>query len=220
MALRGGERAPVSEPPHDKVDLKTSLDSYRARVGTFRVIDIPERRYLMIDGAGDPNTDPRYTAALGALYPLSYAVKFASKRLLGRDYVVPPLEGLWWAADMTSFTSARDKSRWSWTMMVLTPEWVDAALVAKARNTVMSTTDRPAMIEEVRWEPLAEGTCVQTLHAGSFDDEAAVLERMHEQFIPQHGYRMTGRHHKIYFSDPRRVASDRMRTLLRQPVTR
>ena len=104
-----------------KIDFKKTLDSYQARAGEFRVIDVPELQYLMIDGSGDPNTSQEYVAALEALYPVAYKLKFSSKRDLGRDYVVPPLEGLWWAEDMTAFTSARDKSQWSWTMMILAP---------------------------------------------------------------------------------------------------
>ena len=110
-----------------KIDFKKTLDSYQARAGEFRVIDVPELQYLMIDGSGDPNTSQEYVAALEALYPVAYKLKFSSKRDLGRDYVVPPLEGLWWAEDMTAFTSARDKSQWSWTMMILAPDWIDRA---------------------------------------------------------------------------------------------
>ena len=78
-----------------KTDLKKSLDAYRARPGEFRVLDVPPLRYLMVDGYGDPNTSASYADALAALYPVVYKVKFASRRDLGRDYVVPPLEALW-----------------------------------------------------------------------------------------------------------------------------
>lgn len=70
----------------------------------------------------------------------------------------------------------------------------------------------------MRFQALSEGLCVQTLHIGPFDEEGAVLEQMHDEFIPAHGLRMTGRHHEIYLSDPRRVAPERLRTILRQPV--
>lgn len=202
-----------------KIDFKKSLDGYQARVGRFRVIEIPETRYLMIDGHGDPNTSPAYTQALQALYPVAYALKFASKRDLGRDYVVPPLEGLWWADDMDAFTVARDKSRWSWTMMLMVPEWIDGAMLPSAVDAVRAkrAVDR---LDEVRMEALAEGLCVQTLHLGSFDDEADVLEEMHHGFIPGQGLTMSGTHHEIYLSDARRVSPERLRTILRQPVTR
>ena len=201
-----------------KIDFKKTLDSYQARAGEFRVIDVPELQYLMIDGSGDPNTSQEYVAALEALYPVAYKLKFSSKRDLGRDYVVPPLEGLWWAEDMTAFTSARDKSQWSWTMMILAPDWIDRAAFETAVAQVSRAKVAPRRLSDVRLESLAEGRCVQTLHRGSYDDEAPTLAYMHDDFIPAQGLRMTGTHHEVYFTDASKVAPEKMRTLLRQPV--
>lgn len=200
-----------------KVDLKRTLDSYRAKAGEFRVLDLPPLRYLAVDGHGDPNTSAEYAAALEALYPVAYAVKFASKRDLGRDYVVPPLEGLWWADDMAVFTSARDKALWDWSMLLLVPDWVPDAVVAQAVEQVR-TKRAPTRLDDVRLETLEEGSCVQTLHVGSYDDEADVLAELHDRVIPEAGFRMTGRHHEVYLSDPRRTDPARLRTILRQPV--
>jgi hypothetical protein len=205
----------------DKTDFKKTLDSYRAVRDRIRIVDVPDISYLMIDGHGDPNSSPDYAEALQALYPVAYKLKFASKRDLGRDYVVMPLEGLWWAEDMDSFTVARDKSRWSWTLLIMTPDWIDRQMFDAAVDQVGSgagSKERPARLGDIRLEPLSEGTCVQTLHVGSFDDEAAVLARMHDEFIPDNGLRMTGKHHEIYLSDPRKVAPAKLRTILRQPV--
>lgn len=199
-----------------KLDVRRTLDGYRARVGEFRLLDIPAHRYLMIDGEGDPNA-PAFADAVETLYPVAYSLKFASKTEAGRDYVVPPLEGLWWADDMDTFTVARDKSRWTWTLLSLVPDWLADGDCAAAVDRV-GARRRPARLVELRWGMLAEGRCVQTLHVGSFDDEAAVLDRMHHEFIPGHGLRLTGRHHEIYLSDFRRVAPDKRRTILRQPV--
>lgn len=201
-----------------KIDFKKALPSYRAPVGRFEIVDVPELQYLMIDGHGDPNTEP-YAEALQALYPVAYKLKFASKRDLGQDYVVPPLEGLWWAEDMDSFTSARDKSRWDWTMMIMTPEWIDQGMF-RAAIAAASAKDRPARIDDVRLAALAEGSCVQTMHLGPFDEEAETLAEMHHRFVPDQGLRMTGRHHEIYFGDPRRTVPEKLRTILRQPVRR
>lgn len=201
-----------------KVDLKKTLDSYQAKRGQFRVVEVPELQYLMIDGHGDPNSSPEYTSALESLYPLAYTLKFLSKRELGRDYVVMPLEGLWWADDMTSFTSARDKSQWDWTMMILQPEWLGPDEFAAARAQ-LTAKGAPQRLDEVRWGTLREGRCVQTLHVGSYDDEAPVLDELHERFIPEQGLRMAGTHHEIYLSDARKVAPEKLRTILRQPVT-
>jgi hypothetical protein len=199
-----------------KVDLKKTLDSYRARRGEFRVLEVPPLPYLMVDGHGDPNTAQEYVDALAALYPVAYKLKFASKKA-GRDYVVPPLEALWWAEDMSVFTQARDKSSWDWTAMIMTPDWVTEHMFGAAVAAV-GAKDRPGSLAKVRLETLAEGTCVQTLHIGPYDEEGPVLEELHERFIPEHGLRMTGKHHEIYLGDPRRVEPAKLRTILRQPV--
>lgn len=202
-------------PP--KTDFKKDLDCYRAQRDAFRVLDVPALQYLMVDGHGDPNTSPAFASAVEALYPLAYALKFASKREVDRDYVVMPLEGLWWADDMDAFTTARDKSRWDWTLLMMVPQWIDQALFARAVETVAAKSS-PARLSEIRLESLTEGKSVQTLHVGSYDDEAALLDRMHHEFVPAHGFRPTGRHHEIYLSDARKVAPDKRRTILRQPV--
>jgi hypothetical protein len=200
-----------------KVDFKKSLDSYQARHLEFRVLDVPPLQYLAVDGHGDPNTAPEYADAIGALYPVAYKIKFASKQDLGRDYVVPPLEALWWADDMDAFTTARDKSRWSWTAMLMIPDWITSAMVDDAVARV-AAKNRPTGLDRVRVESLDEGRCVQTLHIGSYDDEAEVLAELHHDFIPGAGLRMTGRHHEIYLSDARKVEPAKLRTILRQPV--
>lgn len=202
-----------------KTDFKKSLDSYRARVGEFRVVEVPPLQYLMVDGHGDPNTAPAYAEALAALYPVAYKIKFASKRDLERDYVVPPLEALWWAPDMDVFTTARDKSLWSWTVMLMVPDWITSRMVDDAVAEV-AARDRAVGLGKVRLEALEEGTAVQTLHIGPYDAEAETLAELHHRFIPDEGLRMAGRHHEIYLSDPRRVEPARLRTILRQPVER
>ncbi len=200
-----------------KVDFKKTLDSYRARSGQFRLLEVPELQYLMIDGHGDPNAGGEYAEAIATIYPLAYTLKFTSKNDLNRDYVVPPLEALWWADDMTAFTSARDKSAWDWTAMLLTPEWITTEMFEAAVEKVATKPDVP-MLGAVRLEPLQEGTCVQTLHLGPYDDEAETLAMLHSEFMPANGLQFAGRHHEIYLSDPRRTAPEKLRTILRQPV--
>jgi len=202
-----------------KVDLKKSIPAYTAPRGSIEIVDVPPMRYLMIDGHGDPNTSEEYGDAVAAVFGVAYTLKFRSKAELGRDYVVMPLEGLWWSDDMATFTTDRDKSRWSWTMMSLVPEWIDTDHFERARQAVAAKGGSPA-IDRLRMEELAEGRCVQTLHIGSYDDEASVLDDMHHRFIPGAGLRMRGLHHEIYLTDPRRTAPERLRTILRQPVER
>ncbi|WP_415974994.1 GyrI-like domain-containing protein [Rhodococcus sp. 077-4] len=200
-----------------KIDFKKTLDAYSARHNTFRTLVVPPLTYLMVDGRGDPNTAPEYASAITALYPVAYALKFASRNNLDRDYVVMPLEALWWADDMASFTTARDKAQWNWTTMIMVPDWIDRTMFESAVASVRAKRGSDASTE-VRLETLDEGLCVQTLHIGSYDDETSVLAELHQRHIPDSGMTMTGKHHEIYLSDPRRVAPAKLRTILRQPV--
>ncbi|WP_050062763.1 GyrI-like domain-containing protein [Rhodococcus sp. RD6.2] len=201
-----------------KVDFRKEIETYSARKGRFSLVTVPAMQFLMIDGHGDPNTAQEYRDALETIYPVAYALKFASKRELDRDYAVMPLEALWSAEDMDSFTTARDKSQWNWTLMIMTPDWITGAHVESARESVALKGTAP-VLGALRLETLDEGLCVQTLHVGPYDDEAPVLDELHHGFIPDSGLRMTGRHHEIYLSDPRRAAPEKLRTILRQPVT-
>ncbi|WP_431074315.1 GyrI-like domain-containing protein [Microbacterium phyllosphaerae] len=205
-------------------DPKKTLDAYQAKRGEFRILEIPAMQYLMIDGAGDPNTAPAYSDAVAALFPLAYTLKFESRKSLGVDTVVMPLEGLWHAPDMESFTSRRDKSAWLWTLMILVPDHVTPEMFADAVEAVTQKSAKKKLatpaLRSVRLETLDEGLCVQTLHVGSYDDEAPVLDDLHQRFIPESGLRMTGLHHEIYLSDVRRVEPAKLRTILRQPVER
>lgn len=200
-----------------KLDFKKSADCYQAKNHEFRIVRVPKMHYLMIDGHGDPNTSKDFQAAIKALYPIAYKLKFASEQDLGKDYVVMPLEGLWWSENMASFTSARDKSQWDFTLMIMQPDWITKDMFQAALQKV-AEKDPPENLANVRFEALDEGLSVQTLHVGSFDSESEVLEKMHNEFIPQHGLKMTKKHHEIYFSDFRKVAPDKLRTILRQPV--
>lgn len=196
-----------------KVDHKKLIASYTAAAGRFETVEVPIMQFLMIDGHGDPNTQA-YVDAVSSLYPLAYGLKFLSRSESGQDYVVMPLEALWWAEDMEAFTGRRDKSLWFWTAMIMVPDRITVEHLEEVR----SRKDAPR-IDDVRLDRLDEGMCVQTLHLGSYDDEAPVLAAMHEA-IAADGLQLTGRHHEIYLSDPRRTAPDKLRTILRQPVTR
>ena len=200
-----------------KIDFKKDWKHlYQPSKLDFVVVDVPEMNFLKVDGHGDPNSAPEYTQAVEALYAASYKTKFLSKKT-GRDYVVPPLEGLWWAEDMDSFTSARDKSQWDWTMMIMTPEWITEELIDSAIEAAAAGKDLPAL-GKIRWEPYREGLSVQILHIGSYDEEGPVLNRLHHEWMPANGYSFNGLHHEIYLSDPRRVEPHKLKTILRQPI--
>jgi hypothetical protein len=200
-----------------KVDFKKEFKELFVPPKKFVVVDVPEMQFLMVDGHGDPNLAPAYQEAVEALYAVAYKLKFNSKKQLGKDYVVPPLEGLWWAENMASFSSARDKSQWDWTMMIMTPDWITPEMFAEALEQVRKGKN-PAALDKVRLERYHEGLSVQILHIGSYDDEAPTLLKLHNEYLPENGYAENGKHHEIYLSDPRRVAPDKLRTVLRQPV--
>ncbi|MFD4422050.1 GyrI-like domain-containing protein [Agromyces sp. NPDC058484] len=199
----------------DKFDPKRAYRELYAPPAEFVLVDVPEFLYLAVDGHGDPNTATEYAAALEALYAVAYAIKFASKRA-GRDFVVGPLEGLWRADDETAFTGRR-KHEWSWTMLLVQPEWISPADVADAVAAVGAKKALPSL-EFVRPLRYAEGRSVQILHHGPYDDEAPTLARLHHEYMPEHGLTFDGDHHEIYLTDPRRTAHDKLRTVLRQPV--
>ncbi|RMB61917.1 GyrI-like domain-containing protein [Tessaracoccus antarcticus] len=201
----------------DTYDIKKDHPSlYAPKPVDWHVVEVPELQFLQVDGHGDPNTSPAYTEAVEALYPLSYGIRALAKRDLGRVHTVGPLEGLWSAEDPHDF-AARNKSAWDWTMMISQPDWITSEMVDEAT----SVTGKKALpgLHRVRFAPYAEGRSVQVLHVGSYDDEAPTLRRLHEEYLPAHGLTFNGRHHEIYLSDPRRIAPDKLRTVLRQPVT-
>lgn len=202
-----------------KIDFKSEYKSlYSAPSKDFALVEVPPLPYLMFDGHGDPNTSPLYQQAVEALYSLSYTLKFMSKRAFDRDYVVGPLEGLWWAHDLTAYTQGR-RDDWSWTMLILQPDWITAGHLAAAKAEVLMKKGLPG-VETVRLETLDEGLCAQILHIGPYADEAPTLARLHDDWLPVHGLAETGHHHEIYLSDPRKTEPARLKTLLRQPVRR
>jgi len=204
----------------EKIDFKKKWSHlYNPPRHDFVTVEVPPLAYLMVDGHGDPNVHPDYQAAVEALYAVAYKLKFMSKNELGRDYAVMPLQGLWWAEDMDHYTVKRDKSAWDWTMMILTPEWITPEMVLQAKSAAGEKKNLPAL-SKLRLETLEEGLVAQIMHIGSYDEEAPTLARLHQEWIPQHGFVENGRHHEIYLGDPRRVEPAKLKTILRQPIRR
>jgi hypothetical protein len=197
--------------PYDvKKDLK---QLYAPKNTDWALLDVPEQQFLAIDGRGNPNTAESYKRAVEALYAFAYTIKMTAKRA-GEDFVVGPLEGLWWAEDYAAFT-VRAKDSWQWTMLISLPEAVGEDAVEEARESVRrkKKIDAP-----VRLEKLREGRCAQALHVGSYDDEGPLLARLHGEFLERQGLEPTGLHHEVYLGDPRRVEPAKLKTVLRQPV--
>ncbi|MFE6969249.1 GyrI-like domain-containing protein [Isoptericola sp. NPDC057653] len=197
------------------IDLKRELgEQYRATT-TPALVTVPSRPFLMVDGAGDPNTEPAYREAVETLYPLAYAVRAAVKRATGDAYTVLPLEGLWWADDLSRF-SVDAKDRWRWTMMIGLPDAVQHVDAPALASRVAREKDLPAG-HLVRLEHYGDGDAAQVLHVGPFATEGPTVAALHA-FIAQQGRELAGTHHEVYLSDARRVDPSRWRTIVRQPV--
>lgn len=188
------------------------------------VVDVPLMQFIAIDGKGNPNDENgEYQGAVEILYALSYAIKMMPKS--GNtpsgyfEYVVPPLEGLWWLAESKEF-DYNSKSELFWTSMIRQPEFVTDELFTTACE--VTAKKKPHLdLGGARLIAFTEGLCVQCMHQGSFDDEPATLKNM-EAFMAEHGLQSdlsdTRRHHEIYLSDPRKVDVLKMKTVLRIPV--
>jgi hypothetical protein len=199
----------------EKLDLKKARkELFTAPAGRFVELLVPPCLYLMTDGHGDPNSVPEYPCALQALYTTAYAFK-AELKPAGRDFVVPPLEGLWSSPDPESFRDRR-KGEWDWTMMIMVPDHVEGHHFDAARKRARRKIGD--LVNGLRLASLAEGLCLQALHIGSYDDETPLLADLHDRIMPAGGYTFAGRHHEIYLSDPRKTEASKLRTILRQPV--
>jgi hypothetical protein len=201
----------------EKLDLKKQwAQLYQPTAKTVTAVEVPSLTYLMVDGAGDPNTSPVYTQAVEALYSLSYTLKLSLKKCPQPvDYGVMPLEGLWWADDPGAF-HRKDKSTWKWTAMVLQPDFISRRQVEAAFDEVRKKKN-PTGLDRVRLETLAEGAAAQILYVGPFADEGPTIQRIHD-FIHAAGKELCGKHHEIYLSDPRRTAQEKLKTVIRQPM--
>ncbi len=202
-----------------KIDYKKEYaELYKQKKGEPTLLEVPTLNYLMIDGKGDPNTSREYQESIEALYAVSYTLKFMSKKGPNElDYVVMPLEGLWWADDMSDF-SEDAKEDWSWTSMIMQPNHITDDMYAEAVETVREKK-APAALDKLRFETFEEGLAAQILHIGPFADEGPNIEKLHD-FITKNGYTFDGlkqKHHEIYLSDFRRTAPEKLKTIIRQP---
>lgn len=202
-----------------KIDYKKELKQlYKPSPKSIEIVDVPKMNFLMVDGQGDPNTAQDYKDAIEVLYNVSYALKFMIKKSsMEIDYGVMPLEGLWWADDMSKF-SINDKSSWKWTSLIMQPELITQDLFVKACEQVKAKKD-PVALPKLRFESFDEGKVAQTMHIGPFSEEGPTIERIHA-FIKESGYTLRDKHHEIYLSDIRKAAPEKWKTIIRQPVKR
>ncbi len=187
------------------------------------LVTVPAMRFIMVDGSGDPNGQ-EYQEAVELLYTMCYTIKMSSKKGMQPqgyfDYVVPPLEGLWWISSDDFSLEQRDN--WQWTSMIRQPDFVTEETFKWAGQESMKK--RPGLqIEKARFETFAEGLCVQIMHTGPFKTEPETMKKI-DAFIAENNLKdlvgKGGKHHEIYLSDPRKVKPETMKTVLRHPVSR
>ncbi len=202
----------------EKIDLRKALKHlYKPSAKKPEIVDVAEMNFLMIDGEGGPNTSEAFQDAVGALYAASYTLKFTFKQ--GDppiDWTVMPLEGLWWADDMTEFDIS-DKSNWKWTLMIVQPGPVTAGAVSDAIEQVQKRKGELSALAQLRFEAFHEGLSAQIMHIGPYSDEGPTIQKLHE-FVRESGHELRGKHHEIYMGDPRRSAPEKLKTIIRQPM--
>jgi hypothetical protein len=207
-------------PTATKLDMKTDLKHLFAPRTRPVLVEVPELRYLMVDGiisdgAGGPAPDPAFREAIGALYAVTYTLKFSSKAA-GRDFVVMPLEGLFWA-DGTKDARPAGTGPTRWTLMIAQPAWITQEAVSEAAVALVEKGRLAHVPAGLRLGVFAEGRAAQILHVGPYTQERPTIENLHA-FIAERGLEPRGKHHEIYLSDPNRTAAERLRTIIRQPV--
>ena len=191
------------------------------------VIEVPEMVFIMVDGKGNPNTREAYKNAREMLYGLSYSIKMS--KMSGTqpkgyyEYIVPPLEGLWWGEDgYFNGTNIIDKDKLCWTSMIRQPEFVVQEAFEEAKQ-VLGKKKPEFDLSLARLVSFTEGLCAQIMHIGSYDDEPTTIEIL-EQFIEESEYKNdiseNRKHHEIYLGDPRKTAPEKLKTVIRQPIVK
>ena len=199
----------------EKIDLfKEHKAEYKATAKPA-FVKVGPAHYLMIDGQGAPG-GTAFEERIGALYAMAFTIKMTRKFAGLGDYTVCKLEGLWYTEDGLNDFANVPQEQWRWTLMIRTPECVKKADLDKAVKALLDKGKCEA-VKEVRLETLKEGKCVQILHVGPYDQVCGAIEKM-QALAEDNGVSFIGKHHEIYLSDPRRVAPEKLKTIVRRPV--
>lgn len=206
-----------------KLDLRKELKYlYAPSAKQVEVAEVPSFNFLMLDGKIEPghapDSSPAFRSAIGALYSMSYTLKFMSKLNQAKpiDYKVMALEGLWWTGSGKFSIDRKDELEW--TLMMLQPSHISNVLVVEALARAKAKEPNPAL-DLLRFEPFEEGLCIQIMHMGPYAEEGRTVDKM-MAFAKEQGYTIRGKHHEIYLGDPRRSKPERLKTILRYPVAK
>ena len=216
FALRDNPNKNKTQRTMKKIDLK-SLDKalYAPSAKVATLVEVPEMLFLMLDGAGNPNTSPHFPQAVETLFTVSYTLKFLAREAFDIDYGVLPLEGLWWSTTPGGF-DVEKKDDWLYTVMMRQPDFITFAHIEDAIARTATKKKLP-LLGQLRSERFHEGHVAQIMHIGPFSDEGPTVTLLH-QFIADAGKRLRGKHHEIYLSDIRRGAPEKWKTIIRQPA--
>ena len=204
---------------------KTQKDLYQPGAAPS-IIDIPEMTFIMVDGRGDPNTSESYQLALEVLYGLSYSIKMSKMSNAQPegyyDFVVPPLEGLWSTDEGVFEPGITEKTAFNWTSMIRVPEFVTPEAFEAAKAIL--SKKKPALVSSIaRLESFKEGLCAQILHTGPYDSEPTTIKTLNT-FILSSGYQpdlsQNRKHHELYLNDPRKTPPEKLKTIIRHPITK
>ena len=187
------------------------------------IVDLPTMNFIAVPGHGDPNLpDGEYKQAIGLLYAIAYTIKMSKKgahQIQGYfDYVVPPLEGFWWQEGVTGVDYGH-KENFQWISVIRLPDFVTERDFHWAVHE--ATQKKKTDFSKVEFWTYQEGLCVQCMHIGAYDDEPATVAQMHN-YIKEQGYELDFNrqrlHHEIYLSDTRKVAPEKLKTVIRHPI--
>jgi hypothetical protein len=204
-------------------DFKKEYKEFYMPKGKPEIITVPKMNYIAVRGKGNPNEENgEYKKSIELLYGIAYTIKMSKKgdhQIEGYfDYVVPPLEGFWWQDDVDGIDYSH-KENFQWISVIRLPDFVTKADFDWAVDE--ATRKKKMDFSKVEFLEIEEGLCVQCMHSGSYDDEPATIAAM-DKFIADNGYENdisdTRRHHEIYLSDARKVAPEKLKTVIRHPI--
>ena len=204
-------------------DFKKEYKEFYMPKGKPEIVTVPKMNYIAVRGKGNPNVeDGEYKKSIELLYGIAYTIKMSKKgdhKIEGYfDYVVPPLEGFWWQENLDGIDYGH-KENFQWISVIRLPDFVTKADFDWAIEE--ATRKKKMDFSKVEFLEIEEGLCVQCMHSGSYDDEPATIAAM-DKFIADNGYENdisdTRRHHEIYLSDARKVAPEKLKTVIRHPI--
>lgn len=197
-----------------KLDLTTKYKQYYTAKSTPVIVESGEIPYLTIEGKGEP-AGKIFTKSVETLYPLAYGIKKICKAQ-GKDFAVPKLEGLWWVKSSKPALEV-PRENWFWKLLIRMPDFVTSKIVEDAKEEVFKKKGLQ-LIKETKFEKINEGKCIQIMHIGPYSTEPETIEKI-KDFMKDKGFTENGLHHEIYISDPRKTPPNKMKTILRQPIT-